>query len=494
MAIYKSLSYIYLLAAAASLGGYTTGLFFTLYNATKLEMFSTLDLSSRNDVFCESLLQSLVPLGALVGGLLSGPLAAAVGRRLSMILIDVLTVVGCVLTGADSHPNLTLFLFGRFICGITAGLNWTIVTLYIRETSPANMSGRTGSFFKIFFAVGIFTNYLLSLILPDKPDPQNKRWQILYLFPIVVTLTRTILLLFVFNFDTPKYYILKNQDSLAEDMLRQLYKEEYVSAIYDKEKKAPRFTAVKEYFTGKFKKQFMLACSLIVIFQFTGINLVMFYSTDMFFRAESNISLPEVRVFNIMIGLIRVISSLFAGVLADKFGRRAIFLAGSVLITIALFFMGIFGNFSFSGGIKFLVLFYTIANGFTFTTLLPVYMAEILPLTGCGLAVSFENLLVFVVTYLYPFLVNDSFLGLYNIFYLCCVSGVAGFIFVISKVKETKGKKDIEIFNEFNTEGADVGLLDEDMLETLNSQGLALVDRPITSEQLDTSMQKVTTA
>lgn len=475
MAIHKSSARVYLWAIIVSFGGWTTGLFFTIYNATKSDMDRILTLNDANTPSIEGLLQSLIPLGGLIGGLISGSTAKLLGRRMSLLLVDIITIIGCILTMVTEF-NIALILIGRFLCGLTVGLNWTIVTLFIRETSPANLSGRTGSFFKLFFAIGILTSYLLSFMLPTENKENSQMWRVVYFFPAIIAFARAMLLVFVITMDTPKWYIFKGNDYLAQAMLKTVYKDEYVTKIYEKEKKASRSPHTKEYFSGRYKRQFRLACMLTLIFQFTGINLVTFYSSDMFFKADKSISTSRIRQLNLLIGLIKVISAICAGSLADKFGRRLLFVSGIILITISTLFTAILGQLEISDGVKFFVIFYMAINSLSFSTILPLYLAEILPLNGCGLTVSFENFLIFIITYLYPILVN-SLIGLFTMFYICTVVGIFGVVYVFMRVKETKGKKDIEIYNEFNTEGADVGLLDEDMIETLSIQGLSMADR-----------------
>ena len=173
-----------------------------------------------------------------------------------------------------------------------------------------------------------------------------------------------------------------------------------------------------------------------------------------------------------MIGLIRVICSVFSGTLADKMGRRFLFISGGFSIALTLLLMGIMGQFHMYGGVKVALLLYVISNGATFVTILPVYMAEILPLNGCGLAVSFENLTVCAIIFAYPFLVEK--LTLYPVFYICFGFACLGLVHSYLRVKETKGKKDYEIYNEFTVEGANIGLLDDDMFESFRSDGISL--------------------
>ena len=286
MAILKSEKYIYFMALAASLGSCTSGLFFTIFNAAQIELEKA--FSEKIPEGIEALFQSFIPLGGLIGGIFSGLLADNFGRRVGLIIVDVLTIIGCILTVVTSTPIIPLFLLGRFICGLTVGFNWTIVTLFIREISPVNLSGRTGSFFMLSFAFGILLSYLISLLLPQD-HPKGELWRLLFIFPAVISILRLFIFIFVITFDTPKFYILQNNNAAAQRVLTKIYKEEYVASIYEKEKKAAKRTDFREYFKGKFKKQFNLACMLIIIFQLTGINLVTFYSSKMFFHSSTDI-------------------------------------------------------------------------------------------------------------------------------------------------------------------------------------------------------------
>ena len=59
-----------------------------------------------------------------------------------MIIIDMLSIFGIIISLLSFQTRgVKLLLLGRFICGVTVGLNSMLVPLYIKEVSPVSMSG-----------------------------------------------------------------------------------------------------------------------------------------------------------------------------------------------------------------------------------------------------------------------------------------------------------------------------------------------------------------
>ena len=63
-------------------------------------------------------------------------------------------------------PNINVGIAGRFICGISVGLNSVIVPLYVREISPKQISGMMGSFNQGFINVGNILSAFFGLFFP----------------------------------------------------------------------------------------------------------------------------------------------------------------------------------------------------------------------------------------------------------------------------------------------------------------------------------------
>jgi len=60
------------------------------------------------------------------------------GRKLSLIITDIVGIVGMVLTLFENIPCL---LIGRLLIGTSIGLNSVLIPIYVNEMSPESISG-----------------------------------------------------------------------------------------------------------------------------------------------------------------------------------------------------------------------------------------------------------------------------------------------------------------------------------------------------------------
>ncbi len=100
----------------------------------------------------------------------------------------------------------------------------------IAEISPVEISGSTGALTQVFVSMGVGTTYLFYYILfkavPD--EKQDQIWYYVFGFPLITIFIQTILLLFVFPYETPKYFLMHHQKSKARDLIAEIYLPEYV--------------------------------------------------------------------------------------------------------------------------------------------------------------------------------------------------------------------------------------------------------------------------
>ena len=85
-------------------------------------------------------LANLVPIAATVGAVIGG-FMASYGRRYTFILMDNLSIVSILVQLlAIYQQSFNIFAFGRVLAGLSAGVNSTLVPLYIKEMSPDALS------------------------------------------------------------------------------------------------------------------------------------------------------------------------------------------------------------------------------------------------------------------------------------------------------------------------------------------------------------------
>ena len=132
------------------------GFFFMGYN---LAVFNTMiramtiifEWSEENKSTLISICSAIVPIGALFGGVGTGFLATKIGRKRSIIIIDIVGMIGA---GIACIGNTESFLIGRFIMGLAVGGFSTVIPVYIEEFVPLSLVGKYGMINFFFFFIG----------------------------------------------------------------------------------------------------------------------------------------------------------------------------------------------------------------------------------------------------------------------------------------------------------------------------------------------------
>lgn len=456
---FRSKKYIYFLTLHANLGALVGGMFFVALNACIWEVVKNFD-----DKFSESfdwaLLSSAIPFGAIFGAWSSSYFAARKGRRTTLIVSDLVAIIGCLFSVSSSLGMMT---FGRLICGFVAGINWTIIPLYVREISPPDLSGRSGAFFRIMFCAGMVLTFILALFLENPPTAADNMWRVIFLVPILFCIIRVVIFILSVQMDTPRYYMARDDEDNALLALAQIYKQEQVESIYRRENRFEDVRSFRDIWSGKYQRQFMIVFLLIFVDEFMGTNALSFYSTDIFLNEEKAYSKPtffvDVRIFNVIFVTVRLGTTLIGTVLIDRIGRRPLILYGTLLTTIVGILVSISSSLHYYIQEKVLIVIFTGLQTLSLNLVLPIYSAELLPTFGIGLQVIFQMMCLLIVTWVFPFLVSINF-G----FMIFTAVGLFSFIPMFKLIKETKGKTLNEIYRLFHAE-RDSGLLDEEVVE-----------------------------
>ena len=80
----------------------------------------------------QAVIGTIIVLGMTIGAISGGKLMT-VGRRVALIICDIIGIIGASITMDFQYP---VILCGRFILGLSAGLISSIVPRYIEDTVP----------------------------------------------------------------------------------------------------------------------------------------------------------------------------------------------------------------------------------------------------------------------------------------------------------------------------------------------------------------------
>jgi SP family arabinose:H+ symporter-like MFS transporter len=447
-----------------------------MLNSSILQIEVSLDWPANLDNFRLGLASALLPGGALFGALAMGYFADVIGRRWSLIIADVLLMSTFVMTYDSYFP---VFCIGRFFEGMTYGFNSVGVPLYLREIAPPDLSGKMVGCYKIFFCIGLTLSYAMAFTLPLEPVAGTEMWKVMYGLPAAFALLRVIGFFTVVTFDTPKYYLITGQDANMRNFIDHMYTKEVFDSVYKRELKHEKSVELKEIFSPKYKKQLLLALFVYFVGAYMGTNCLNYFSTIIFMgtNAESaTLQTPqfymEVRILNLCIGIIRIITAVLGSWLADKAGRRFMYLLGDVMLVAILFAFAGFGFGNLGLEQRICVLLMAAAFGLTFITIGPIFISEVLPSKGISLVISFDCLNQVIFTLCFAMVVDTPTRT--NICFLVFGAiGVIAFPILYLYFKETRRMTLPQILNMFNgvkEDEEDTGLINESNSEANESK------------------------
>jgi sugar porter (SP) family MFS transporter len=205
-------------------------------------------------------------------------------------------------------------------------------------------------------------------------------------------------------------------------------------------------TDFRELLAGKVRPVLVLGIVLAVFQQWCGINVIFNYAEEVFSAAGYSVS---DMLFNVVItGTINLIFTLVSMRMVDHWGRRKLMLTGSLGLAAVYLLLGTGFFFQVKGmAILILVLVALATYSMTLAPVTWVVLSEIFPnrIRGAAMATATTALWIacFVLTYTFPIL--NKWLNAGGTFWLYAGICLFGFLFILRKLPETKGKSLEEI-------------------------------------------------
>ncbi len=402
-------------------------------------------------------------VGCLLGALVSGGLSDRFGRKKLLILAGFLFTVSAVGTALAS--GFGFFIAARLVGGVGIGLASNLSPMYIAEISPAAMRGRLVSVNQLTIVIGILLAQVANWLIAE-PVPAGATaagilaswngqvgWRWMFGAEIVPALAFFALMFLVP--ESPRWLVKNGQGERAGRVLARIGGERFAAASLDDIRAT---LAAGEIGRVRFRdllepgliRVLVVGVVLAVYQQWCGINVIFNYAQEIFTAAGYGVS--DV-LFNIVVtGTVNLVFTLVALRLVDRLGRRPLMLAGSAGLAVVFGLIGA-GYAAGSRGPHILLL-VLVALALYALSLAPVtwvLLSEIFPnrIRGAAMSVSTFSLWAacFVLTYTFPHL--NKGLGPAGTFWIYAAISVLGFLFIRSRVRETKGKTLERIEREF---------------------------------------------
>lgn len=398
---------------------------------------------------------SFVTLGAMCICIPIGIICDYIGRKYAMLMLIVPFMIGWLLV--IFAENLAMIYAGRFITGIAGGAFCVSAPMYTSEIAEKEIRGALGSYFQLLLTVGILLANILGYTTSIK---------------VYTIICACIPLLFGVVFflqpETPIYLMKKGKTTEAKAALRKLRGDNYnvdneideIQKNLDDEKK--NHIPFLESFKKRATKKSLLICFGLMFFQqMSGVNAVIFYTSNIFKAAGTTI--PN-GLATIIVGVCQVVATFVSSLVIDKLGRKILLLFSDCVMAVGTLILGLYFTLKDRHVIDpataedlgwlpvvalciFIVVFSLGFGPIPWMISSEVFPPEIKSVASSA-AGTFNWLLAFCVTKLYPTMLEN--IGGDGAFYIFTGFSVVGTIFVFFVIPETKGKTLAEIQDELN--------------------------------------------
>jgi SP family xylose:H+ symportor-like MFS transporter len=446
-----NLRYVWLISVVAAMGGLLFGYDWVVIGGAKPFFEPFFNLSRET---LRGWANSCALLGCLAGAILSGGLSDKFGRKRLLIASALVFAVSSVLTGWAS--SFGAFVTFRILGGVAIGMASNLSPMYIAEVAPAHIRGRLVATNQLTIVIGILSaqivNWLIARPVPDGATAEFIRqswngqlgWR--WMFTAV---TVPSLLFFVGGLlipESPRWLVKNGLAERARGVLVKIGGGNYADAevadiqstLSSREIQRVRFQDLLE---PRMKKILLIGITLAVLQQWSGINVIFNYAEEIFRQAGYGVSST---MFNIVItGAVNLVFTLIAIQTVDRFGRRALMLVGCAGIAFFHSLIGLCYMLHLKGLVVVVPVMATLAcYGFSLAPVTWVLISEIFPNRIRGAAVSVATSALwaacFLLTYTFPLL--NRGLGAAKTFWLYALICAGGFVFILARVTETKGK------------------------------------------------------
>lgn len=452
--------FISLITLIAALGGFLFGFDMAVVSGIIEPLKLQYGLSSAQ----EGLFVSCALLGCIIGVGFSGYLSDKIGRKKVLFVSAILFLISAVgFAFSEAYSMLILF---RVLAGMGVGVASNVSPLYISEIAPSHKRGQLVVFYQLAITIGVLAAYISNFFLQDYASTYSGAgqgflywlfvenvWRGMFIVGVIPAGAFCLLLLIVP--ESPRWLVQFGLDEEAFTILNKINGSEKAQLELHsiKEMAGQKSGGIKELLRLPLRKLLILAMVLTALSQFSGINGVIFYGPTIL--KSAGIVTSDALFYQVILGSANVLFTFIAISKVDTWGRRPLYIIGSLCAAFALaltgfcFLMNITGWFMLFSIILFLLFF-----AFSLGPLKFVISTEIFPthIRGTALSICIMTMWVsdWLVNLLFP-LMRDG-LGIAVTFFIFAFFCILSFAYAKKKLFETKGKSLEEIEKSWNLE------------------------------------------
>ena len=447
----KQQAYLWTLCLVSAMGGLLFGYDWVVIGGAKIFYEPFFGLGGAASLRGWAMSCALV--GCLAGALLSGAWSDRYGRKRMLLLAALLFTVSAVGTGVADRFGW--FVVARIVGGLGIGIASNVSPVYIAEVTPARLRGRFVSINQLTTVLGILLAQVVNCRIGEHftgaaggaLTPESVEWAWRWMLWAAAVPALVFLVLALFVPESPRWSALRGRTEAARRVLTRIGGERYATETLASLSQlsageggadASGWRALRAPGLGGV---LLVGIVLAVFQQWCGLNVVFNYAHEVFSAAGYAVS--DILMNIVVTGVTNVVFTFVAIRTVDRWGRRALMLFGSASLAViyavlgACYWAGVSGVFMLA-----LVVLAIACYAMSLAPVTWVVLSEIFPARVRGVAMAVSTFFLwaasFVLTYTFPSL-NEA-VGAAGAFWLYGAICVAGFLFILGRLPETKGK------------------------------------------------------
>lgn len=447
----KGIGYILFLSAAAALGGFLFGYDTAVISGTISMVTTQFGLN----VTLQGWYVGCALVGSIAGVSFAGMLSDRFGRKISLSLAALFFTVSAA--GCALSTDITQLIVYRIIGGVGIGVASIISPMYISEIAVAKHRGRLVSLYQLAITIGFLAAYIVNFALLNyagQGTPSASLWSKVFVTEPwrgmlgAETLPALLFLVILFFIpESPRWLVARGRTGRALLIQTRISGSEAdargeLSQTIERIER-DKGSEWKFLLRPNMLKAVAIGAAIAILGQFMGVNAVLYYGPSIF--EQSGLSAGDSLFYQVLVGLVNMLTTVVALVIIDKVGRKKLVyfgVSGMILTLLAISWYFTFGAGMSSIFLLVFFLLYIFFCAISISAVIFVLLSEMYPTKVRGLAMSIAGLSLWIGTYLIgqltPWLL-ESLLpqGTFLLFAVMCVPYILIIRFL---VPETTGK------------------------------------------------------
>ena len=406
--------------------------------------------------FGEASVVSALLFGAMLGALVGGRLADALGRKGNLLVCSCLFLVGAL--GSASAPTFEIMVVARILLGLAVGAASATVPLFLAEMAPADRRGRIVTINELMIVSGQLLAFVVNSVIDSVWGGAHAwRWMLAVAAIPAVLLFLGMLLLP----DSPRWYAIKGRLEDTRSVLSRTRgpaeaAEEYnlIAGHANRDLSEDRGAAIRDLRSYKWMRAILwVGIGLAIAQQATGINTVIYYAPTIL--EQSGLGAGASVTATIAVGVISVTTTGLGIWLLGFMNRRPLLITGFAGVAVSQLALSAVFQLPQSTTRSYIIL----AAMVLFVAFVQCFigigvwllLSEIFPMAIRGFAMGIATFILWttntIISFVFPILNNS--VGATYTFGLFVFINVLSIAFVVKFVPETRGRTLEELEDDF---------------------------------------------